>query len=127
MLPFLLFLLAVSSTIAQGTPCTYPNAYWPSGAIWNSLNRTLHGRLYRARPPAWPCHQPFFDEALCDVARTNWTRFIVLVLNATVASKLMPIVNSGEPNNLEDTLTEPGRAETAFVILVNQRDRVNKG
>ncbi|PVG02323.1 FAD-binding domain-containing protein [Serendipita vermifera] len=53
--------------------CTYPQPCWPSQSEWNSLNQTLHGSLVRARPPAYVCHDPDFNEAQCQVAQQNWT------------------------------------------------------
>ncbi|PVF95629.1 FAD-binding domain-containing protein [Serendipita vermifera] len=52
--------------------CTYPQPCWPSKAHWNTLNSTLHGSLVRARPPAYPCHQPNLDETQCQIAKQNW-------------------------------------------------------
>ncbi|PVF95626.1 FAD-binding domain-containing protein [Serendipita vermifera] len=71
-------LLALSSntfTTSWGRTqtCTYPQPCWPSNSEWNSLNSTLHGSLIRARPPAYVCHQPTFDEAQCQVVKQNWT------------------------------------------------------
>ncbi|PVF95633.1 FAD-binding domain-containing protein [Serendipita vermifera] len=69
----LLALATNSYANGGGRACTYPQPCWPSESEWNSLNSTLHGCLVRARPPAYPCHQPNIDEAQCQVVKQNWT------------------------------------------------------
>ncbi|PVF95632.1 FAD-binding domain-containing protein, partial [Serendipita vermifera] len=69
----LLARLATNSYANPGRACTYPQPCWPSDSDWNALNSTLRGSLVRARPPAYPCHQPNFDDAQCQIVKQNWT------------------------------------------------------
>ncbi|PVG02321.1 FAD-binding domain-containing protein [Serendipita vermifera] len=46
---------------------------WPSQTEWNLLNVTLRGSLARARPPAYPCHEPNYNETQCQTVKQNWT------------------------------------------------------
>jgi hypothetical protein len=57
--------------------CTYPEPCWPSQTEWNLLNVTLRGSLARARPPAYPCHAPNYNEAQCQIVKQNWTRLAI--------------------------------------------------
>lgn len=63
----------------ESQACVYPNSCWPASHAWNSLNDTLGGSLFRARPPAYVCHEPFVNETACDIARTNWMRFAFIL------------------------------------------------
>ena len=45
---------------------------WPDESIWDTFNASVDGRLIRIVPDASPCHDPDFDEALCEVVRENW-------------------------------------------------------
>ncbi|KAG8872832.1 hypothetical protein FRC20_008979 [Serendipita sp. 405] len=75
MFSLLLNILAYSpSTSAWNeATCTFPSPCWPSDNTWKSLNNTLRGSLYRAHPPAAPCHVPYTNEAACGIAKQNWT------------------------------------------------------
>ncbi|ELU40474.1 FAD/FMN-containing protein [Rhizoctonia solani AG-1 IA] len=58
---------------AQGARrCTSSDPCWPSPSTWSSFNSSIGGRLVAPRPPAWPCHDPHYDEAACAEARQNW-------------------------------------------------------
>ncbi|PVF95630.1 FAD-binding domain-containing protein [Serendipita vermifera] len=69
-----LLALTPSSFGNSGRACIYPLPCWPSDNDWNSLNSTLCGSLVRARPAAYPCHQPNLDETQCQIAKQNWTK-----------------------------------------------------
>jgi hypothetical protein len=56
--------------------CVYPHSCWPTDYAWGHLNYTLGGNLFRARPPAYVCHEPFYDEHACKVAKKHWTRCV---------------------------------------------------
>ena len=70
----ILFILALllSGALASG-PCTALQKCWPSSAVWSSFNSSINGRLIAPRPPAWPCHDPYYDEATCADAKANWS------------------------------------------------------
>ncbi|EFJ12370.1 hypothetical protein SELMODRAFT_1347, partial [Selaginella moellendorffii] len=46
---------------------------FPSPPVWHSFSKDIGGRLIQARPAAYPCHDPHYDEAACKVAKTKWT------------------------------------------------------
>ncbi|KAI1451037.1 FAD binding domain-containing protein [Annulohypoxylon stygium] len=58
------------------------DAEWPTQDEWNSLNKTVDGRLIATIPLAAPCHYSFFDyngknasvynQEVCDNLRDNW-------------------------------------------------------
>ncbi|KAG8831040.1 hypothetical protein FRC18_007187 [Serendipita sp. 400] len=75
MLSLLLNVLAYSpsATAWSNASCTYPSPCWPANDTWKSLNKTLRGSLFRAHPPAAPCHLPYTDDAACSIAKQNWT------------------------------------------------------
>ncbi|KAB5590657.1 hypothetical protein CTheo_5910 [Ceratobasidium theobromae] len=52
--------------------CTANDKCWPSAEIWSAFNSSVGGRLVAPRPPAWPCHDPNYDEAACNDAKANW-------------------------------------------------------
>ncbi|KAG8817171.1 hypothetical protein FRC19_011520 [Serendipita sp. 401] len=62
-----------SATAWSNASCTYPSPCWPANDTWKSLNKTLRGSLFRAHPPAAPCHLPYTDDAACSIAKQNWT------------------------------------------------------
>lgn len=53
--------------------CTAPSPCWPSTADWASFNASVNGRLIASRPAAHVCHGPEYSQALCDIAKLNWT------------------------------------------------------
>lgn len=78
---FLVLALVLSVTFAQGSSQPPPSAQckyfpgdrgWPSAAEWNSLNRTVRGRLIQTIPLGSPCHEPHFDAAQCQDLRDKW-------------------------------------------------------
>jgi hypothetical protein len=68
-----IFTISWANNIGHGPACTYPQPCWPSQSEWKSLNSTLHGSLVRARPPAYVCHEPDYNEAQCQGLQQNWT------------------------------------------------------
>lgn len=65
------FAFLLSGVLASG-PCSASQKCWPSSTIWSSFNSSINGRLVAPRPPAWPCHNPNYDEAACTDAKANW-------------------------------------------------------
>ncbi|CAE6432949.1 unnamed protein product [Rhizoctonia solani] len=68
---FLAGLLLISNTLAIDY-CTFGEECWPSDSAWSDFNATVGGRLVAPRPPAWPCHDPNYDEAACNEVKANW-------------------------------------------------------
>ncbi|KAF8600190.1 FAD binding domain-containing protein [Ceratobasidium sp. AG-I] len=62
----------LSSGVLASSPCTASQKCWPSSSAWSSFNSSVNGRLVAPRPPAWPCHDPNYDELACADAKTNW-------------------------------------------------------
>ncbi|QRV74527.1 FAD-binding domain protein [Ceratobasidium sp. AG-Ba] len=52
--------------------CTASQKCWPSHQVWSGFNASVGGRLVAPRPPAWPCHDPNYDEAACQIVQANW-------------------------------------------------------
>ncbi|CAE6448508.1 unnamed protein product [Rhizoctonia solani] len=68
---FLISLLLIPGTLAVDY-CTFGEECWPTDTVWSELNATVNGRLVAPRPPAWPCHDPNYDEAACNEVKANW-------------------------------------------------------
>ncbi|KAH8194283.1 hypothetical protein TruAng_011556 [Truncatella angustata] len=45
---------------------------WPSVFEWNSLNKTISGRLVKTIPLGSPCHYPDYDQAVCEELQDEW-------------------------------------------------------
>ncbi|KAK1224001.1 hypothetical protein PQX77_013120 [Marasmius sp. AFHP31] len=45
---------------------------WPDESIWDAFNASVDGRLIKVAPDGVSCHDPDYDEALCEVVRENW-------------------------------------------------------
>lgn len=45
---------------------------WPSVAEWATLNETVGGKLVKTVPLGSPCHDPDYDEALCEELKEEW-------------------------------------------------------
>lgn len=70
---FILISLSVlfSSRLASSL-CTASQKCWPSPFTWSAFNASINGHLVAPRPPAWPCHDPNYDEAACEVVKAQW-------------------------------------------------------
>lgn len=53
--------------------CISSQPCWPSPSIWAAFNSSINGHLIAPHPPAWPCHDPHYDAALCAEAQSYWT------------------------------------------------------
>ncbi|KAI8634142.1 FAD/FMN-containing isoamyl alcohol oxidase MreA [Xylariaceae sp. FL1651] len=81
-LPLLRFAVAVTvgnTTTPAGCRAIPGDISWPSRADWNSLNRTVGGKLVATIPIAAPCHNtlfgqpnPLFNQDECDTLRSVW-------------------------------------------------------
>jgi hypothetical protein len=69
---FLLAVALISSRVSSRNLCTASQKCWPSSDVWSSFNASISGHLVAPRPPAWPCHDPYYDEAGCTEAKANW-------------------------------------------------------
>ncbi|KAF8596579.1 FAD/FMN-containing protein [Ceratobasidium sp. AG-I] len=67
-----LCLYLASSGVLATRHCTAFQKCWPSPTTWSSFNASINGRLVAPRPPAWPCHDPHYDEVGCAEAKVNW-------------------------------------------------------
>ncbi|CAE7130741.1 unnamed protein product [Rhizoctonia solani] len=52
--------------------CTANQSCWPSSKLWAAFNSSVDGRLVAPRPPGWACHDPNYDEAVCNDFQANW-------------------------------------------------------
>ncbi|KAG8711699.1 hypothetical protein FRC08_015569 [Ceratobasidium sp. 394] len=68
----LLLPLCAARIARRATWCTAKDKCWPSPSTWSSFNNSIGGRLVAPRPPAWPCHDPNYDEAACAEVKANW-------------------------------------------------------
>ncbi|KAH6844153.1 Zinc finger E-box-binding homeobox 1 [Alternaria postmessia] len=72
---FILTLLSVvSATNPTSNRCkSFPgDKSWPSQSDWNSLNKTVGGRLVATVPLGAPCHGSTFDNAACESLKSQW-------------------------------------------------------
>ncbi|RYN40780.1 putative FAD-linked oxidoreductase [Alternaria arborescens] len=72
---FILTLLSVvSATNPTSNRCkSFPgDKSWPSQSDWNSLNKTVGGRLVATVPLGAPCHGSTFDNATCESLKSQW-------------------------------------------------------
>ncbi|KAG8783723.1 hypothetical protein FRC12_019419 [Ceratobasidium sp. 428] len=60
------------TTVLGRELCTASQKCWPSSDVWSTFNSSIQGRLIAPRPPAWPCHDPNYDEAACSNVKANW-------------------------------------------------------
>lgn len=58
---------------ARRNRCTAHDSCWPSAAAWESFNSSISGRLITSHPSAAVCHNPTYDAAACQEARSHWT------------------------------------------------------
>ncbi|RYP16124.1 hypothetical protein DL765_005325 [Monosporascus sp. GIB2] len=67
-------LLFPAAAVAEGKTCKcFPgDACWPSEQEWAAFNSTVGGRLVKTVPLASPCHDPNYDEFLCNEIRSQW-------------------------------------------------------
>lgn len=67
--------LGASTTVSRKKICKcFPgDACWPSEHEWSAFNRTVGGRLIKTVPLGSPCHDPNYNEALCEELRATWT------------------------------------------------------
>lgn len=63
-----------SSVIGRNSTCKCMpgDLCWPSSGEWDSLNQTLGGGLIATEPLGSPCHDPNYDEAVCNNLKANW-------------------------------------------------------
>lgn len=70
---FTLLSAAAASSGASSQCKTFPgDKTWPSNSEWNSLNKTVAGRLVATVPLGAPCHGPAFSEDVCKNLREQW-------------------------------------------------------
>ncbi|KAI3533997.1 hypothetical protein CSPX01_12348 [Colletotrichum filicis] len=60
--------LIVESVQAEGCKCSPQDPCWPPASDWDTLNRTLDGRLIQFNPPGSVCYssQPDYNQYACD-------------------------------------------------------------
>jgi hypothetical protein len=66
--------LAVATAATKNKRCRcFPgDACWPSEQKWDAFNSTVGGRLIKTVPLGSPCHDPHYDEALCEELKSQW-------------------------------------------------------
>jgi hypothetical protein len=65
--------VATAATKDKTCKCFPGDACWPSEQEWNAFNATVGGRLIKTIPLGSPCHDPNYDEALCEELASQWT------------------------------------------------------
>lgn len=45
---------------------------WPTTKDWNTLNKTVSGRLVATVPIAAQCHYPNYNQEACKYVQDNW-------------------------------------------------------
>ncbi|RYP42271.1 hypothetical protein DL767_000435 [Monosporascus sp. MG133] len=64
--------LAVATTEDKTCKCFPGDACWPSKQDWDAFNDTVGGRLIKTVPLGSPCHDPNYDEVLCNELASQW-------------------------------------------------------
>ncbi|KAF8599094.1 FAD-binding domain-containing protein [Ceratobasidium sp. AG-I] len=106
-------------------PCTASQQCWPSSATWSSFNSSINGRLVAPRPPAWPCHDPNYDEGACADAKANW--FSAFWRTNQTGAMQDPIWESlgCDIGSLRNTTCEQGFVPT-YAVVAHEADDVSK-
>jgi hypothetical protein len=72
-IPVLALLGIVSASTTPNQCKSFPeDKSWPSQAEWDSLNKTVGGRLVATVPLGAPCHGSTFDDATCESLKKDW-------------------------------------------------------
>ncbi|CAE6367063.1 unnamed protein product [Rhizoctonia solani] len=64
--------LALSPTVLAAQLCTANQTCWPSADLWSAFNASIDGQLVAPHPPGWACHDPNYDEVVCNDFKANW-------------------------------------------------------
>lgn len=66
---------------------TPTSPHWPDEAAWQTLNRSVSGRMTAPAPPGAVCHTdwPQYDEAACAEVATKWPNTSFHAFNALSA------------------------------------------
>jgi hypothetical protein len=65
--------LANAQAPASAQCKTFPgDKAWPLKAEWDSLNKTVNGRLVATVPLGTPCHGASYDKATCESLQSQW-------------------------------------------------------
>ncbi|KAF3766642.1 6-hydroxy-D-nicotine oxidase [Cryphonectria parasitica EP155] len=75
MLCYLILWPVVAAALGGNQTCKcFPwDSCWPSENEWNTLNTTVTGRLIKTVPLGSPCHDPNYNESLCNDLASEWT------------------------------------------------------
>ncbi|KAL1914228.1 uncharacterized protein VTP21DRAFT_9651 [Calcarisporiella thermophila] len=60
------------TAIAQRCRCQPGDTCWPTDQLWERFNASVGGHLLSTTPIAYPCHDPHYNEAACDLVKKNW-------------------------------------------------------
>ncbi|TPX64852.1 hypothetical protein SpCBS45565_g05573 [Spizellomyces sp. 'palustris'] len=52
--------------------CLPADECWPSPNVWSAFNATINGALIKLLPPGAVCHDPYYDQEACSVAKAQW-------------------------------------------------------
>ncbi|KAJ3044621.1 hypothetical protein HDV00_001547 [Rhizophlyctis rosea] len=52
--------------------CLPKDPCWPSDSVWSHFNSTISGALIQGLPTASVCHDPTYNEAACNVVKSQW-------------------------------------------------------
>ena len=62
-----------SLNISTDCHCLPSDDCWPSIREWNALNSSVGGRLVAAISIGAPCHDPYYNAAVCKNLQQLWT------------------------------------------------------
>ncbi|CAO2647550.1 Nn.00g084720.m01.CDS01 [Neocucurbitaria sp. VM-36] len=68
----LLFQIGGAVTAPQKCLRLPSDSDWPSKESWNTLNKTIGGKLVATYPIGSPCHDPTYDASACDALKQQW-------------------------------------------------------
>ncbi|KAJ5778831.1 FAD linked oxidase N-terminal [Penicillium paradoxum] len=61
-----------ASAVALECHCLPTDSCWPAPSVWDSLNKTVDGRLIATVPIGSPCHAPNYDAVACATLKADW-------------------------------------------------------
>ncbi|KAL9037539.1 MAG: hypothetical protein Q9180_003661 [Flavoplaca navasiana] len=69
--------IATAVTKPKSCKCLPGDACWPSEQEWNAFNVTVGGNLIKTVPLGSPCHDPNYNETLCNELASQWNNSLL--------------------------------------------------
>ncbi|KID84875.1 6-hydroxy-D-nicotine oxidase [Metarhizium guizhouense ARSEF 977] len=62
------------SSKSKSCKCFPGDACWPTEQEWTKFNATVGGRLIKTVPLGSPCHDPHYNDRLCEQLKSSWKK-----------------------------------------------------